>query len=53
MKHRTLGQGFDVSAMGMGCMTLTEMNYGRVDEKESEATLLRALDLGVKPPRQR
>jgi aryl-alcohol dehydrogenase-like predicted oxidoreductase len=37
----------EVSAIGMGCMTLTEMNYGPVDEKESEATLLRALDLGV------
>jgi len=37
----------EVSTIGMGCMTLTEMNYGPVDEKESEATLLRALDLGV------
>jgi aryl-alcohol dehydrogenase-like predicted oxidoreductase len=47
MKQRTLGQGLAVSAIGMGCMTLTEMNYGPVDEQESEATLLRALDLGV------
>jgi aryl-alcohol dehydrogenase-like predicted oxidoreductase len=47
MKSRQLGQGMNVSAIGMGCMTLTEMNYGPVDEKESEATLLRALDLGV------
>jgi len=47
MKERTLGQGMKVSAIGMGCMTLTEMNYGPVDESESEATLNRAIDLGI------
>src|SRR5580700_4023355 len=47
MKQRTLGQGMTVSAIGMGCMTLTEMNYGPVDENESEATLNRAIDLGI------
>jgi aryl-alcohol dehydrogenase-like predicted oxidoreductase len=47
MKQRTLGQGLRVSAIGMGCMTLTEMNYGPVDERESERTLYRAIDLGI------
>jgi aryl-alcohol dehydrogenase-like predicted oxidoreductase len=47
MKQRTLGQGMVVSAIGMGCMILTEMNYGPVDENESEATLNRAIDLGI------
>jgi aryl-alcohol dehydrogenase-like predicted oxidoreductase len=47
MRQRTLGQGLTVSEIGMGCLTLTEMNYGPVDEQESERALLRALDLGV------
>ena len=47
MKQRTLGQGLTVSAIGMGCLTLSEMNYGPVDEAESEVTLLEAIDSGV------
>ena len=47
MKYRELGQGLSVSAIGMGCLTLSEMNYGPVDESESEATLERAIDLGI------
>ncbi|ODU04309.1 MAG: aldo/keto reductase [Pseudonocardia sp. SCN 72-86] len=47
MKQRILGQGLTVSAIGMGCMTLTEQNYGPVDEVESERTLLAAIDAGV------
>jgi aryl-alcohol dehydrogenase-like predicted oxidoreductase len=31
----------------MGCLTLSEMNYGPVDEAESEATLLEAIDSGI------
>lgn len=47
MKTRTLGVGLEVSAIGMGCLTLSEMNYGPVDEAESEATLLEAIDSGI------
>ena len=47
MKQRTLGQGLTVSAIGMGCLTLSEMNYGPVDDAESEITLLEAVDSGV------
>jgi len=47
MKQRTLGQGLSVSAIGMGCLTLSEMNYGPVDDAESEATLLEAIDSGI------
>jgi aryl-alcohol dehydrogenase-like predicted oxidoreductase len=47
MKQRTLGQGLTVSAIGMGCLTLSEMNYGPVDDRESEVTLLEAVDSGI------
>jgi aryl-alcohol dehydrogenase-like predicted oxidoreductase len=47
MKQRTLGQGLTVSAIGMGCLTLSEMNYGPVDDRESELTLLEAVDSGI------
>lgn len=47
MKQRTLGQGLTVSAIGMGCLTLLEMNYGPVNDQESEVTLLEAVDRGV------
>ncbi|MEI7910427.1 MAG: aldo/keto reductase [Verrucomicrobiota bacterium] len=47
MKHRTLGnQGLSVSAVGLGCMGMSEF-YGTPDERESIATIHRALDLGV------
>jgi aryl-alcohol dehydrogenase-like predicted oxidoreductase len=47
MKQRKLGrQGPWVSAMGLGCMGMSEF-YGQEDEKESVATLHLALDLGV------
>jgi aryl-alcohol dehydrogenase-like predicted oxidoreductase len=47
MKTRTLGKhGPDVSAQGLGCMGMSEF-YGQGDEKESVATLERALDLGI------
>ncbi|WP_248958497.1 aldo/keto reductase [Sphaerisporangium perillae] len=46
MKQRTLGQGLTVSALGLGCMGMSEF-YGTGDEAESTATLHRALDLGV------
>lgn len=47
MEQRALGsQGLKVSAMGLGCMGMSEF-YGPLDEGESIATLHRALELGV------
>src|SRR5919198_6226371 len=47
MKQRKLGRnGPLVSAMGLGCMGMSEF-YGRRDDQESIATIHRALDLGV------
>lgn len=47
MKQRKLGnQGLTVSAMGLGCMGMSEF-YGSHDDRESIATIYRALDLGV------
>ena len=49
MKHRTLGAGLEVSALGLGCMGMSQ-SYGAPeerDERESIATMHRAIDLGV------
>jgi aryl-alcohol dehydrogenase-like predicted oxidoreductase len=47
MKTRKLGsQGLEVSALGLGCMGMSEFYAGR-DDVESVATINRALDLGV------
>ena len=45
---RTVGsQGLEVSALGLGCMGMSQ-SYGMPDDKESVATLHRALELGVR-----
>jgi len=47
MQRRTLGQeGLTVSAVGLGCMGMSEFYAGR-DDAESIATIQRALDTGV------
>ncbi len=46
MKTRTLGQGLEVSPIGLGCMGMS-FAYGVADETESLATIDRALELGV------
>jgi aryl-alcohol dehydrogenase-like predicted oxidoreductase len=46
MQMRKLGKGLTVSAIGLGCMGMSEF-YGPGDEKESIATIHRAINLGV------
>lgn len=46
VSKRKLGaQGLEVSAIGLGCMGMSQY-YGPADEKESIATLHRAIDIG-------
>ena len=46
METRHLGRGPNVSAIGLGCMGMSEF-YGVTDDQESVATIHRALDLGI------
>ncbi|MDQ1656258.1 MAG: hypothetical protein QOD41_1341 [Cryptosporangiaceae bacterium] len=46
MEQRNLGQGLTTSALGLGCMGMSDF-YGPRDDAESIATIHRALDLGV------
>src|SRR4051795_13055407 len=46
METRRLGQKLEVSALGLGCMGMSEF-YGTADEGEAIATIHRSLDLGV------
>lgn len=50
MKYRTLGQGLEVSAIGVGCMPMISSGnivYGEADPDESIKTIHKAIDLGV------
>jgi aryl-alcohol dehydrogenase-like predicted oxidoreductase len=44
-KRKLGGQGLEVSAIGLGCMGMSQ-SYGPADEGESVATLHRAIELG-------
>ncbi len=47
LKQRELGKsGFIVSELGLGCMGMSQ-SYGEADERESLATLDRAIELGI------
>jgi aryl-alcohol dehydrogenase-like predicted oxidoreductase len=47
MNKRKLGtQGLEVSALGLGCMGMSEF-YGSADEQEAIRTIHRALELGI------
>jgi aryl-alcohol dehydrogenase-like predicted oxidoreductase len=46
MKRKLGRQGLEVSALGLGCMGMSQ-SYGVPDDAESIATIHRAIDLGV------
>ena len=46
MKYRNFGNGEQLSAIGLGCMSMSHA-YGVPDDEESIATLHHALDLGI------
>lgn len=46
MKHRILGKEFEISAIGLGCMGMSEF-YGPRDDEMSMRVLHEAMDLGI------
>lgn len=46
MQRRKLGQGLEVSALGLGCMGMSEF-YGARDDEQSLAVMDKAVELGV------
>lgn len=46
MQRRVLAQGFDVSAIGLGCMGMSEF-YGPRDDEVALRVLANAVDLGI------
>ena len=50
MKYRKLGQGLEVSAIGIGCMPMIRggnISYGPADDDVSTRTIHEAIDLGI------
>ena len=47
MDRRILGQGLSVSALGLGCMGMSDFYTGGRDDVTSTAVINRALDLGI------
>src|SRR6202046_961192 len=45
-KRKLVSQGLQVSALGLGCMGMSQ-SYGVPDDAESIATIHRALELGL------
>ena len=46
MQQRTLGQRLTVSALGLGCMSMSSV-YGKADDDESIGTIHRAVERGL------